>query len=121
MQAKLPDWSEISPDLTYDAMKKIQLRTEWMKYRAKALDLGDEGIRSVRRDIRTALAKVADNGHPLTELLNVTLTEIRSAAAKHLSPCPDERLIIMIFYEVFQYGEAGELQNPDQKPSGQAS
>lgn len=120
-QAKIPSWSEISPDLAYDAMKKTRLRSEWMKYRAKALDAGDEGIRSVRRDIRAALAVVADDGLPLTDLLNITLTAIRPAAAKHLSPCPDERLIVMILYEVVQYGEAGELQNPDQKPSDEAS
>lgn len=57
-QAKAPEWSEIGADLTYDAMKKLRLRAEWMKYRAKALDSGDEGVRSVRRDIREALTHI---------------------------------------------------------------
>lgn len=120
-QATIPDWSEIAPDLAYDAMKKIRLRGEWMRYRTKALDAGDEGIRSARREIRAALATVADDGLPLTDLVNITLTEVRPGAAKHLSPCPDERLVVMILYEVVQYGEAGELQNSDQKPPDQAS
>lgn len=120
-QAEIPDWGEIATDLTYGAIQKSRLRREWMTYRAKALDPGDEGIRSVRRDIRAALAVVADDGQPLMDLLDITLTAIKPAATQHLSPCPDERLIVMILYEVVQYGEAGELQNPDQKSSDKAS
>jgi hypothetical protein len=121
MQVKVPDWSEIAADLTYDAIKKIRLRAEWKKYRVKVLDSGDEGVRSVRRDIRGALASIADEGLSLTDLADSVLTSVKLAAAKHLSPCPDEKLIVMILYEVFQYGETGELQGPHQKPPSQAA
>jgi hypothetical protein len=119
-QAKFPEWSEVAADLTYDTMKKMRLRAEWMKYRPKVLDAGDEGIRSVRRDIRSALGSVTGGGMALTELAEAVLAIVRHAAVKHLSPCPDDRLIVMILYEVFQYGETGQLQSPDQKPSDQA-
>ena len=120
-QAKVPEWSEIAPDLTYEAMKKIRLRAEWMKYRSKVLDAGDEGIRSVRRDIRSVLSGVSESGLLLTDLADIVLALVKPAAEKHLSPCTDDRLIVMILYEVFQYGETGELQSPDQKPSGQSA
>lgn len=120
-QAKVPEWSEIAADLTYDTMKKMRLRAEWMKYRAKALDAGDEGVRSVRRDIRAALAPVAEDGLSLTDLANTILAQVKPVAVKHLSPCTDDRLIVMILYEVIRYGETGDLQNLDQKPSDQAT
>ncbi|MBN2752068.1 MAG: DUF4297 domain-containing protein [Rhodospirillaceae bacterium] len=120
-QVNPPEWSELSADLNYDAMKKVRLRAEWMKYRAKVLDAGDEGIRSVRREIRTALAHVAKDGLSLTELSDAVLEQTKAAAVKHLSPYSDDRLIVMILYEVFQYGEAGELQNSNQKPSDQTT
>lgn len=119
-QAKVLEWSEITSDLTYDTMKKMRLRAEWMKYRAKVLDAGDEGIRSVRRDIRSVLASVAEDGLSLTELADTVLALIKPAAVKNLSPCADDRLIVMILYEVVQYGETGELQSPHPKPSDQA-
>jgi hypothetical protein len=121
MQAKVPEWGEIATDLTYDTMRKMRLRAEWMKYRTKALDAGDEGVRSVRRDIRAVLTLVAENGLSLTELANRVLELVRPAAIKHLSPCPDDRLIVMILYEVVRYGETGELQNTDPKPSDRTS
>lgn len=120
-QTKAPEWSEIAPDLTYDTMKKMRLRAEWMRYRPKVLDVGDEGIRSVRRDIRSALSRVAGDGLSLTDIADTILTLVKPASVKHLSPCTDERLIVMILYEVVQYGEAGEFQSPDQKPSGQTA
>lgn len=120
-QAKVPEWSEIAADLTYDAMKKVRLRAEWMKYRAKVLDAGDEGIRSVRRDIRSTLVSVAKDELPLADLVETVLAQIKPTAVKHLSPCPDDRLIVIILYEVVQHGETGELQNPDKKPPDQAA
>jgi Cap4, dsDNA endonuclease domain len=118
--AHAPGWSEIAADLTYDAMKKIRLRAEWMKYRAKALDAGDEGIRSARRDIRAALAPVAEDSLSLTDLADTVLAKVKPTAVKHLSPCPDDRLIAMILYEVVHYGETRKFQNLDKKPSDQA-
>ncbi|MET3793626.1 DUF4297 domain-containing protein [Aquamicrobium terrae] len=120
-QAKFPEWSEIAADLTYDAMKKMRLRAEWMKYRAKVLDAGDEGIRSVRRDIRSALASVSDSALSLTDIADTVLAQVKSVAVGHLSPCTDDRLLVMILYEVLQHGETGELQSSDQKPSGEAA
>lgn len=120
-QAKFPEWSEIAADLTYDAMKKMRLRAEWMKYRAKVLDAGDEGIRSVRRDIRSALASVSDSALSLTDIADTVLAQVKSVAVGHLSPCRDDRLLVMILYEVLQHGETGELQSSDQKPSGEAA
>jgi hypothetical protein len=119
-QVKAPEWIEIVADLDYDARKKFRLRAEWMKYRAKALDAGDEGIRSVRRDIRAALAQVAEESLSLTVIANTVLAQIKPTAVKHLSPCPDDRLIAMILYEVCHDEETGKFQNPDKKPSDQA-
>ncbi|MCC5976420.1 MAG: DUF4297 domain-containing protein [Salinarimonas sp.] len=120
-QGRFPEWNEIAADLTYDTMKKMRLRAEWMKYRAKVLDVGDEGIRSVRRDIRSALAPIGDSALLLTNIADTVLAQVKSAAARHLSPCTDDRLLVMILYEVLQYGETGELQSSDQKPSDQAT
>jgi hypothetical protein len=122
-QVKAPEWSEIVADLTYDGMKKLRLRAEWMKYRVKALDAGDEGIWSARRDIRAALAQVAKQSPSLslTDLADTVLAQIKATVVKHLSPCPDDRLIAMILYEVGYYEETGEFQNPDKKPSDQAA
>ena len=119
--AKTPSWSEIAPELSYDAIKKMRLRAEWMKYRAMVLDAGDEGIRSVRREIRTALGSSLGDALSLTPIVDKILAAVRPAATKHLSPCADERLIVMILYEVIQHAETGEFQGPDPKPSGQAS
>lgn len=116
-QAKSPEWSEISADLAYDAMKKARLRAEWMKYRAKVLDAGDEGVRSVRRDIRMALAAFSGAQPSLMDIADTILAQIRPAAIDNLSPCTDERLIVMIIYEVFQHGEAGEFQSINKKPA----
>ena len=103
-QARIPQWSEIASDLSYHAMKKVRLRTEWMKYRAKVLDAGDEGIRSIRRDIRTALNSITMDSLSLTELTDAMLTQIKPSAVKNISPCTDEKLVVMILYEVDQYG-----------------
>ena len=116
-QTTTPEWSEIAADLTYDAMKKMRLRAEWMQYRVKVLDAGDEGIRSVRRDIRTALLTLAEEQLSLTAIAETVLALIKPAAIKHLSPCLDQRLIVMILHEVFRYGETGEFQSFDQKSS----
>jgi hypothetical protein len=117
-QARLPEWSEIAGHLPYDFARQMRVRGEWIKYRAKVLDAGDEGIRAVRREIRTALHAIGD-GHSLAELVDWVLTAIRSAAARNLSPCPDDRLIAMIIYEVVQDGEAAEFQDFDQESSDQ--
>lgn len=97
---KVPDWAEISADLTYDALRKMRLRSEWLKYRAKVLDSGDEGNRSVRRDIRTALASFEEAGLSLSVLLDEMVKLVRPSAIKHLTPYSDDRLLVMILYEV---------------------
>jgi hypothetical protein len=116
-QVALPDWQEFATELTGGAVQKARLRTEWIKYRAKALDHGDEAIRSVRRQIRSALIPLADSDLTLNGLISAILPTVRLEAAKHLSPYSDDRLTVMIIYEVFHHGEAGQLQNLDQKPS----
>lgn len=114
--AKTPEWAKIVSDLAYGAMKKERLRTEWKKYRAKVLDAGDEGVRSVRRDIRAALGVIADDGLSLSDLADRVLPVVSPAALQHLTPCSEDRLIVMILYEVFHYGETGKLQDANQKP-----
>ncbi|UYO48402.1 DUF4297 domain-containing protein [Rhodopseudomonas palustris] len=112
----LPDWSTISQQLNVGAMELGSLTREWQRYRAVALDAGNEAINVLRDKIRAELEKRAGGSHDLDALIDEIYLEVKDAAQANISPFSSARLKVMIIYEVFTYEAAGEVQTIDPKP-----
>jgi hypothetical protein len=117
--SSVPEWPEVASDLELPAITKAKLRREWMLYRTKVLDAGDEGIRAARRRIDKALASKGA-GLSLADLLAEVAAEVSADVRRNVTPLTDERLSVMILYEVYLHGEAGELQAAGPQPSDKA-
>ncbi|MFZ5677078.1 MAG: DUF4297 domain-containing protein [Pseudomonadota bacterium] len=117
----MPDWVEIAAELSANIIQKMRMREEWLIYRAKVLDAGDEAIRSVRREIRNGLLPIIDSGLSLDQFIEAVFPLIKNSASKHLSPYSDNRLRVMILYEVIQYGATGQFQGAHKESADEAS
>jgi Cap4 dsDNA endonuclease len=113
----LPEWSTISQHLTVGGIELANLSREWQRYRAIALDAGNEAINVLRDNIRAELQKRAGASHSLAELVDEIYLEVKNLAQVSISPFSNARLKVMILYEVFSYETAGEVQTIDPEPS----
>ncbi|NPU64795.1 DUF4297 domain-containing protein [Bradyrhizobium sp. 83012] len=113
----LPEWSIISQKMSVGAMELASLTREWQRYRAVALDVGNEAINVLRDKIRSELEKRAGGSHALEELVNEIYLEIKDFGRSNISPFNSARLKVMILYEVFTYEAAGEVQTIDPEPA----
>jgi hypothetical protein len=113
----LPDWSTISQQLTVGAIELANLTREWQRYRAVALDAGNEAINVLRDKIRSELQKRAGGSHSLDELVDEIYLEVKDLAQASITPFSNARLRVMILYEVFSHETTGEVQTIDPEPS----
>jgi hypothetical protein len=113
----LPDWSTISQQLDVRAMELANLSREWQRYRAIALDAGNEAINVLRDKIRSELENRVGGSHTLDELVDEIYLEVKDLAQANISPFSNARLKVMILYEVFSHETAGEVQAIDPQPS----
>lgn len=113
----LPEWSTISQQLDVSAMELVNLTREWQRYRALALDAGNEAINVLRDKIRSELEKHAGGSHTLDELVDEIYLEVKDLAQANISPFSNARLKVMILYEVFTHEATGEIQTTDPQPS----
>lgn len=113
----LPEWSTISQQLSVGAIELANLTREWQRYRAVALDVGNEAINVVRDKIRSELDKCAGGSHAFDDLIDEIFLEVKDLAQANISPFSNARLKVMILYEVFTYEARGEIQTIDPQPS----
>jgi hypothetical protein len=121
LQSAMPEWPEIASELSGSPVQITQLRTEWMKYRAQALDAGNEAIRTVRRAIRAALHPIIENGLSLDEYMAAASLLVKPLAMQHLTPYSDNKLRVMILYEVMSYATTGQFQDVDPQSPDKAA
>jgi hypothetical protein len=113
----LPEWSTISQHLSMGGVELANLTREWQRYRAIALDAGNEAINVLRDRIRSELERRAGAAHSLDELVDEIYLEVKDLAQASTSPFSSARLKVMILYEVFSHETAGEVQTIDPEPS----
>jgi hypothetical protein len=109
----LPTWAEISIHLNVGGMELGELSREWRRYRAIALDAGNEAINTLRDKIRSELELVATPSISLDELLSAIYGKVEGLAISSLPPFKAARLKVMIIYEVFTYDQTGKIQKAD--------
>jgi Cap4 dsDNA endonuclease len=113
----LPDWAEISNHLNVSGMELAELSREWKRYRAIALDPGNEAINALRDTIRKELVMLVGTRFGLTELIDDLYSKVEDLAVASMPPFKPARLKAMIIYEVFNYDPTGEVQKADPLPS----
>ncbi|MGY4617253.1 hypothetical protein ACVWZ4_002480 [Bradyrhizobium sp. USDA 4472] len=113
----LPEWSMISQQLNVGAIELANLTREWQRYRAIALDAGNEAINVIRDKIRSELDKCGGGSQGLDDLVDEIYPAVRDLAQANISPFSNARLKVMIFYEVFTHETTGEVQEIDPQPS----
>jgi hypothetical protein len=113
----LPDWAEISNHLNVSGMELAELSREWKRYRAIALDPGNEAINALRDTIRKELVMLVGTRFGLTDLIDDLYSKVEDLAAASMPPFKPARLKAMIIYEVFNYDPTGEVQKADPLPS----
>ncbi|MGY3547090.1 DUF4297 domain-containing protein [Bradyrhizobium sp. USDA 4469] len=113
----LPEWSMIGQQLNVGAIELANLTREWRRYRAIALDAGNEAINLIRDKIRSELDKCAGGAQGLDDLVDEIYPEVRDLAQANMSPFSNARLKVMILYEVFTHEATGEVQEIDPQPS----
>jgi hypothetical protein len=111
----LPSWAEISHHLTMSGIELAQLSREWRRYRAMALDTGNEAINALRDKIRTELQQLVGTTLDLTALIDHLYTKVEDFAEASMPPFKPARLKAMIIYEVFSHDTTGEIQTTDPK------
>jgi len=113
----LPDWAEISNHLKVSGMELAELSREWRRYRAIALDAGNEAINTLRDKIRNELEILVGATLDLTALIDDLYSKVEDLAVASMPPFKPARLKAMIIYEVFSHDTTGEVQKTDQMPS----
>jgi hypothetical protein len=113
----VPNWSDISVDLTYGAMEKSELAKQWQLYKTLALGAGNEAINRVRARIRTELKKLEASSLELSPLTNEIFDKVWTFAKATISEISVGRAKVMIIYEVMTYDSSGDVQKTDQKPA----
>ncbi len=109
----LPDWSIISQKLNVGGVELANLTREWQRYRAVALDPGNEAINVLRDKIRSEFQKRAYGSHSLGDLVDEIYLEAKDLARVSITPFSSARLKVMILYEVFSHETTGEVQEID--------
>lgn len=108
-QQALPDWSTISQQLSVGGVELANLTREWQRYRAVALDAGNEAINVLRDKIRSELERHAGGSDTLDELVDEIYLEVKDFAQANISPFSNARLKVMILYEVLPCHAFGKL------------
>ena len=98
-------------------MELANLSREWQRYRAVALDAGNEAINILRDKIRSELDKRAGGSHALDDLVDEIYLEVKDLAQANISPFSNARLKVMILYEVSTHETTGEVQAINPQPS----
>lgn len=111
----VPNWSDISGDLTYGAIEKAEIARQWNVYRTLALGAGNEAINRVRDRIRSEISSFKDPTLQLTQLIEKTFSKVWSFAEKMISDISKSRLKAMIIYEVMTHDPQGNVQETPQK------
>jgi hypothetical protein len=112
----LPDWADISNHLNVSGMELAELNREWKRYRAIALDAGNEAINALRDKIRKELEMFVGTSLDLTALIDNLYSKVEDLAVASMPPFKPARLKAMIIYEVFSYDSTGEVQKADPLP-----
>jgi hypothetical protein len=98
-------------------MELAELSREWKRYRAIALDAGNEAINTLRDKIRNELEILVGTTLDLTALIDHLYSKVEDLAVASMPPFKAARLKAMIIYEVFSHDTTGEVQKTDQMPS----
>jgi hypothetical protein len=106
----LPEWADISNHLKVSGMEMAELLREWRRYRAIALDAGNEAINAVRDQIRKELKLLTATKLDMSTLIDDVYSKVEVLAQSSMPPFRAPRLKVMIIYEVFTYDPAGTVQ-----------
>jgi hypothetical protein len=113
----VPRWAEISTHLNVGGMELGELSREWRRYRAIALDAGNDAINALRDKIRNELELIGASSPSLDALIDVVYGKVEDLALASLPPFKPTRLKVMIIYEVFTYDQTGKVQKADSMSS----
>jgi hypothetical protein len=100
-------------------MELAELSREFHRYRAIALDAGNEAINSLRDRIRQEIDLLAGSDFSFNELIEDVFAKVQTKATASMPPSKPARLKAMIIYEVFTYDAAGEIQKASAQSADQ--
>jgi hypothetical protein len=82
----VPSWAEVSTHLNVGGMELGELSREWRRYRAIALDAGNEAINALRDKIRDQLELIGTTSPSLDTLIDVVYGKVEDLAIASLPP-----------------------------------
>ena len=102
----VPSWDSFAAELQIPALKKAQVRREWIRYCVEVMN-SNAAVRAVRGEIAKTLDLESSSCLAnLQEVIDHVLPRIEKFAHSRLDPVSAERLKVMIVYEAFARTEA---------------
>ncbi|QZD86731.1 dsDNA nuclease domain-containing protein [Qipengyuania psychrotolerans] len=101
-----PDWSAITPSLSYPFAEQLRIGQEYSVYRAAALNSADRAVQRIRMRIAEALVTVIDDeALSLVDMVEAIYLQAEEVGKKYLSPFSPSRLKAMIIYEIYSHSQ----------------
>ncbi|WP_158624674.1 dsDNA nuclease domain-containing protein [Caulobacter sp. 602-1] len=112
----VPAWEAVSAGLALDGLELAKWSRLWAKYRASALDPGNEGVSRIRARIRSEILALSSEKLAMMDLVSEISKRTISFALSNMSPMDESTLKVMALYEVYAYDPAGDVQEVDPQP-----